>query len=128
VPEPLFVPPPEPTAVDTAEERRGAPRYRCGHGAAVRVVVRPAFRCHRATLRDISLGGAGLHLWVQVRPGATLLLQLPGGTPDGPHARLARVVRVQAQSGYGFRVGCRFDRALTEDELAAVRAQLAATP
>jgi hypothetical protein len=117
VPEPTFVPASKPPTAFPPPERRRAPRHRCQPAPMIRFVVRPSFRAHRASLRDISACGVGLHLWLDLRPGTLILILLPAGGPAAPAVRLARVVRARAQAGYGFRVGCRFTRPLTDEEL-----------
>ena len=112
---------PQPPGDPAGTDRRGCPRYHCHPSPVVRFVVRPFFRTHRAALRDVSVTGAGLIVWLPLQPGAILLVQLPGPGEGETYTRLASVCRVLPQAGLNYRIGCRFASPLSDAELTALR-------
>jgi c-di-GMP-binding flagellar brake protein YcgR len=69
-----------------------------------------------AKVRDLSLGGANLHVDRLVEPGQMLTLELPA--EDGEvRTVLACVVRVGVEDDSGWSLGCVFSRELSNDDL-----------
>ena len=140
-----------------AAEQRKFLRHMCIEGGALRLSVRPEFRGRKALLIDVSTGGLGFVLQDLLEAETVLAFELkaPGGesigrlakvrhcrptpTPDNapwvlPAPAVSRIFRrffgmadgavPQKMSWF---VGCEFDRALTEPELALFLAALEAS-
>jgi hypothetical protein len=78
-----------------------------------------------ATIRDISVNGIGLVLRRRFECGVLLAIEVPGGD-EGPFRLLARVVRITAQAGDSWLLGCALLHPLTDEELAGLVRQVAA--
>lgn len=70
-----------------------------------------------AQIRDVSQGGLALVLRRRFEKGAGLAIELPGSDPETPSTVLVRVVRISAQPGGHWLLGCSFVSALSEDEV-----------
>lgn len=71
-------------------------------------------------VQDVSSGGIGLLLSRRFESGTVLTIEPPGSTPNRPKRLVVRVQRVQA-SGKKWRIGCRFARKLSEEEVHSLR-------
>lgn len=106
-----------PTAVH-AVERRAAARRRLPQGPLLCFLVKGSAHHRIATLRDVSVQGAGLFVSSPLEPGTVLFLQVPGRDRESTRALTARVVDALLQAEGSWLVGCEFDRMLSRDELA----------
>ena len=73
-----------------------------------------------ARVRDVSTGGLCLVLGRRFERGAGLAIELPGADPDSQSTLLVRVMRVQAEEGGAWALGCAFISPLSDEELEAL--------
>jgi hypothetical protein len=104
-----------------AIERRTAPRYRC----TLEGYYRPlgdenGWLWWLATVVDVSVKGVGLIITRKLEPDTLLTIELENPTSHHQRTQLARVVHASSQPGKGWRVGCAFAKALSEEELQAL--------
>ncbi len=70
-----------------------------------------------ARVRDVSAGGLCLVLRRRFEPGASLAIEMPGTDKEPGSTVFARVVRVKAEAGGAWALGCKFVSVLGDDEL-----------
>ena len=70
-----------------------------------------------ARVRDVSAGGLCLVLRRRFEPGASLAIEMPGTDQEPGSTVFARVVRVKAEGGGAWALGCKFVSVLGDDEL-----------
>lgn len=73
--------------------------------------------CRWAKVLDVSRQGIGLLLPVALELGQELIVELPSRDPFKLMARVARVMRIDADETGQWFLGCRFVQPLTEDDL-----------
>jgi hypothetical protein len=71
----------------------------------------------KATIRDISLGGANLYLSRRFEPGTGLAIEIPGSEGRDSYTVLARVVHVRSLGDGTWSLGCKFASDLGEEEV-----------
>jgi hypothetical protein len=109
-----------PTTKLPAVERRTVPRYRCTLEGYYRPVGDNDWLWWLATVVDISVKGVGLILTRKLEPDTLLSIELQNTGSNFQRTLLARIVHAADQPGKGWRVGCAFAKALTEEELQAL--------
>ena len=110
---------PEDRAPDQ-DDRRAYLRYESGVWTCCQAAPgRLDAACWPAVVRDLSVGGAGLEVGCPLPPGTFLEFHLDDEC-GGSTRLLARVVRVAAEPGDRWLVGCAFLAPLTEAQLAAL--------
>jgi hypothetical protein len=126
-------------------EQRRHDRHVCLDGGVLRLAIRPVFGGRLALLLDVSLGGLGLLLPEPLESGTVLAVEL-GGPAEESGKHLARVVHCEPHSTprdapwlprrpllrfirqvlglpatppaeVAWRIGCQFNKSLSEDEL-----------
>jgi hypothetical protein len=75
-----------------------------------------------ATVVNVSVGGVGVEVGREVRPGELLLLNLRNRSTGFCVNCLARVAHAERLTEGRWRAGCAFERPLTADELDALQA------
>src|SRR5437762_12770859 len=105
------------TATSTADERRLWLRYPADLETSILLPDSALRDTLRATIRDISRGGANLTVDREVPPGQLLNLDLPRGADESVYTVLACVVRAQRKSDGQWALGCVFSRELTDEDL-----------
>ena len=99
-----------------AEERRFWVRRSANLETSIQLPDSPHRDILRATIRDISRGGANLTVDQEIPPGQLLNLDLPHGE-GGVYTVLACVVRSKPTPDGHWVVGCAFSRELTDEDL-----------
>lgn len=102
-----------------AEDRRLQPRYICTARPYVRLLAKPSFRSYQAFVYDISLGGIGLILDQSFSAGTTLAVQVRRTVVALSGILTVQVCHSTVEQGSAYRVGGRFCRPLSDEELAA---------
>jgi len=107
----------------TAAERRRAPRF----PADLETNCRPALARDGVSwpgrVLDISQNGIALVMSRRFEPGSLLTMDLEDHERTVSRSVFARVIHVRALDAGGWRHGCAFTSALSDDELQAFRAQ-----
>jgi hypothetical protein len=115
--------PPGESGRATAAERRAFVRYASDLNASCRPAGTAREAGWFARVQDISACGLGLLLRHRFRPGTPLLVEWKraDGTALGVlAARVVHAVAIREGGDLWWRVGCAFDRPLTDDELRAL--------
>lgn len=115
--ESLGLEPWEPESPIVLDDRRAAARHAASRSVLFRCVAvdSPLFP---AVTQNVSSGGFCLALAAPLKPGTLLDLRLPR-IPS--HPRSARVIYA-VRDDEDWLIGCRLDRPLSDEELAALRA------
>ena len=96
---------------------RGARRYRCDLATLCRLTAPPAEDSSTAWVHNISKRGIGLICSQEFAAAQNLTLRLRKNDRSGVIEIAATVVHATAQVGGAWRVGCLFERDLSDDEI-----------
>jgi len=98
---------------------RGARRYRCDLATLCRLAAIPTGAEHGATawVHNISKAGIGLICSREFALATNLTLRLRKNDGSGVITIAAQVVHVTREVGGTWRIGCRFERQLSHDEV-----------
>jgi len=112
--------PTEGESTTEAAELRAFARHVCTHKPLVRVLAKPSFVCLEARVSDVSTSGIALIYHRRLKPGTDLAIQLTHEEPELCRNLVARVVNAIPLARGRWRMGCKFNGWLTEDELTAL--------
>ena len=96
---------------------RGARRYRCDFVTLCRIIASQSESSDIAWVHDVSSTGVGLVYSQTLSVGATITLRLRKSDQSGVILIGAEVIHCTPEVNGSWRIGCRFERALTDDEL-----------
>jgi hypothetical protein len=119
---------PQPRAADLSEanatvERRRAPRFDSDLQTTCRPLTARDGTSWPAQVLDISQSGIALLLTRRFERGALLTMELVDAQQSTQRSCFARVIHVHAHETGGWRHGCAFSGELSDEELAAFRAE-----
>ncbi len=97
---------------------RAAPRYPCRHVRVTRILAKPSFQCLLGYIRDISTTGICVRCAEVIPAGSRVAINWQFGDPQRQRTLLARVVHATLGADSVWSLGCAFETALTEDDLA----------
>jgi hypothetical protein len=100
-------------------ERRASVRYPCTGRGPDHVVIRSGTQSCWARPCDVSVGGIGLLLAQPVTPGTELTIQMRRRRENLTALLGAAVVHARPQADGTWRAGCRFDQAISAEEVEA---------
>jgi len=112
----------EPELSPEAAELRTFVRHACTHKPLVRVLAKPSFVCLQARVSDVSAGGIALVYHRRLKPGTDLAIHLELEPPELCRNLVARVVHAIPLARGKWRMGCKFNGWLSEEELTALLA------
>ncbi len=112
----------EPELTGEAAELRAFVRHACTHKPLVRVLAKPTFICLQARVLDVSTGGIALVYHRRLKPGTDLAIELEHVEPELCRIMVARVVHAIPLARGQWRMGCKFNGWLTNEELSALLA------
>jgi PilZ domain len=107
------------SGTDVADLREFA-RHACTHKPLVRVLAKPSFVCLQARVSDVSTTGIALIYHRRLKPGTDLAIQLEHEQPELCRILVAKVVHAIPLARGKWRMGCKFNGWLTDDELTAL--------
>jgi serine/threonine-protein kinase len=98
-------------------EMRAQERYLCPRRPVIRLMVRSTLETRKATVVNVSKQGLGLVVDGELLEGTQFALLAPCSSADDSRILSAEVVRVRAQPGATWYVGCRLITLLSDAEV-----------
>lgn len=96
---------------------RGPRRYRCDLATLCRIIASPSQATDTAWVHDVSTSGIGLLYTRELAPASALTLRLRKNDQSGVISIGATVVHASPEVNGAWRIGCRLERQLTDDEI-----------